>query len=577
MAEAQRWILRKGIPRTLPRQYDGLDPLLAKILYARKMETAEEIRAFLDAGAPLGDPFSMRGMRTAVARLVWAIEKGEPIVVYGDYDADGVTANALLVSALRTLGADVSPYIPDRFGESYGLNDEALDELHARGARIVVTVDCGIRAVKEAAHAAELGLELIITDHHSVPATLPTALAVIDPKQPDCEYPFKELAGVGVAHRLAEALYTVWNAMHPDSQPLDAGQYLDLVAVGTVADIVPLVGENRSLARRGLEALRASPRPGLLALMEAAGVRPEAVDSQAIAFRLGPRLNAAGRMEEEQGADLSFRLLMSEDPDEARHLAADLNQLNEKRQALLDRQVARALEEIGDVGHRKLLFVAGEDYHEGIVGLIASRLAEMYYLPTLVMRAADGKVRGSARSIEGYHITQALETCHDLLERYGGHAQAAGFTLDPQQIEAFRDRIEAHAEARLTDSPLLERRLEVDAIVGLGELTLEAVRALAELEPCGEGNPSPSLATLGLRVLKARVVGSDGKHLRLRLGDGRDAITAIAFRMGHLAEEHPPGGQVDVVYTPSVNEYNGSTSVQMVVQALRPVHERPQG
>jgi len=566
--DEQTWILRRRAPSPLPPQYESLDPLLAKVLYARKLERPEDLEAFLGATtATPPNPFAMRGMRVAVGRLVWGVLHGEPIVVYGDYDTDGVTATALLASALRVLGANVAPYIPDRFGESYGLNTVALDELHNRGIRLVVTVDCGIRATREAAHAAELGLDLIITDHHSVPSELPRALAVIDPKQPGCEYPFKELAGVGVAYRLVEALFTVWNSIRPPGEPLaDAEQFLDLVALGTVGDIVPLVGENRTLVQKGLVMLRGPIRPGISALMGAAGVRPERLSSDDIAFRLGPRLNAAGRLEH---ADLAYRLLVSQAPDESRGLAEELSQINERRQALLDAQVTQALETIGDVGDRSLLFVSGEDYHEGIVGLIASRIVDLHYLPTVVIRSSEGSARGSARSIEGYHITRALETCSDLLERFGGHARAAGFSMRAEHVDALRTRLEEHAKHELDGSPYLQRRLDVDAIVRLDELTLESVRALDDLEPCGEGNPPPTLATVGLQVADVRPVGSDGQHLRLYLSGGGGSMAAIAFRQGHLGESLRVGDYVDVVYTPTLNEYNGTVSVQMVVQALR--------
>lgn len=571
MPAGQAWILRRRTYAEPPPAYAGLDPLLARVLYARKIEDRDDVRAFLGDAPDEGNPFLLRDMRQAVARLLWAVHHGEQIVVYGDYDTDGVTATALLLGALERIGAQARPYIPDRFAEAYGLNMPALDALRAEGAALVVTVDCGIRSVAEAAHATEIGLEMVITDHHSVPELLPEALAVIDPKQPDCPYPFEDLAGVGLAYRLVQALYAAWNAtLPPDEPPAIAEQFLDLVALGTVADIVPLLGENRALVRHGLETLRQTARPGLRALISAAGVTPERLGAQDIAFRLGPRLNAAGRLE---SADLSLGLLTATDPVEGRTLAARLNEINQERQQLLERQVAAAtatLEAEGDPAERPILFVARDDLNEGIVGLIASRLAEQFYLPTLVMRANGEGVRGSARSIEGFHITHALESCSEHLTRFGGHAMAAGFSLATENLEPFRRALEEHAAACLpAGSPLLNRRLDVDVRVPLAALTMESVRALASLEPCGEANPPAVLATTGLTIRDLRPVGREGQHCRLFLADGSAGLAAIAFRMGEIADEYRVGDVVDVAYTPSVNAYNGAESVQLEVQAIR--------
>ncbi len=572
MSAGQAWILRRRSFAEAPPAYAGLDPLLARVLYARKIEDPADVAAFLDGAPDQANPFALTDMPRAVARLLWAVHAGEDIVVYGDYDTDGVTATALVLGALQGLGARARAYIPDRFAEAYGLNVAALSALREEGADLVVTVDCGIRSVEEAAHAAAIGLDLIITDHHSVPAALPQALAVIDPKRPDCPYPFQELAGVGLAYRLAQALYAAWNAtLPPGAPPAEATQFLDLVALGTVGDIVLLGGENRALVRAGLEALRTTARPGLRALIEASGIAAERLDAQDIAFRLGPRLNAAGRL---HNANIALDLLTATDATEGRLLAARLSEINRERQTLLEAQVAAAsatlAAEEGDVGDRTLLFVAREDLNEGIVGLIASRLAEQYYRPTLVMRANGEGVRGSARSIEGFHVTEALEACRQSLTRFGGHAMAAGFSLDPENLGTFRAEIEAVAEEALRDSPLLARRIDVDAIVPLSALTLDGVRALAALEPCGEGNPPPALATQGLRILESRAVGQTGAHLRLVVSDGTATLTAIAFRQGPLAEVYPPSSVADAVYTPALNEYNGQVSVQLIVQTLRP-------
>lgn len=544
-----------------------LDPVLAKVLYARGIDTPEKVAAFLADDGDLGNPFDLPDMAAAVTRLRRARRAGERIVVYGDFDVDGVSATALLVSALCATGADAQPYIPDRFDEAYGLNKPALQRLREQGASLVVTVDCGIRSCAEADFCREIGLDLIITDHHTVPERMPDALAVIDPKRADSRYPFGQLAGVGVAYMLVVALY---RALHstgeaPEGLP-DPQRYLDLVALGTVADMVPLIGTNRMLARRGLARLRETARPGLSALMAAAGVRPEGLRSEDIAFRLGPRINAAGRLEH---AMLAYRLLSADSMAEAQELAQELDRINARRQELLDRQVELARSTFQEPVGCGLLFVAGPDFHEGIVGLIASRLTEAYYRPALVMRADEEGVRGSARSIEGFHITRALDACADLLLRYGGHERAAGFSLAAENLELFRQRVEAHCLAHL-DPTLLQPRQRVDAIVTLAEICEETVLALEALEPTGEENPPPLLATLGLELTALKPVGSEGQHLQLYVSDGLRSLRGIGFRLGHMAKALEQGTKIDVLYTPALELWQGNTYLQMIVHDVRP-------
>ena len=563
----ERWCLRRKASESFPAQVAelNLEPVLAKVLHARKIDTPERVRAFLMEEGALGDPFQMAGMTQAVTRLRRALAGGERIVVYGDFDTDGVSATVLLVSALRLLGGNVEGFIPDRFKEGYGLDVTALGEF--KDARLVVTVDCGVRSAKEVARAQELGLDMIITDHHAPAQELPAALAIIDPKRADCPYPFKDLAGVGVAYRLAEALFRVAARMGQGTQAgLEPEQFLDLVALGTVSDIVPLGGENRQLVRRGLKLMREAPRVGLRALMEAAGMRPEGIDSEAIAFRLGPRLNAAGRLE---NARLAYDLLMSDSQDEARELSGRLSTLNQERQQLLETQVAEAKELLGSTDGRLLLIVGAPTFREGIVGLVASRLTEEFHKPSLVMRHGETTTRGSARSIEGFHITQALDACSELLLQHGGHARAAGFTLPNENLPAFCERLEQYGIEHLNEEMLSRRRL-VDALVSLNEITPETLAALAMLEPFGEGNPEPALATVGLQLKDVRPVGQEGRHLRLEVSDGVQSIPAIAFRQGYLAGEIKPGDMVDLIYRPTLNEWQGQVSLQLVVQAIRP-------
>jgi single-stranded-DNA-specific exonuclease len=569
-----QWYLKRGGKTDLATRMNGLDPILAQVLYARKIDTPELARAFLYPPEDAADPLSMADMAPAVERLLQALRTGEAIAVYGDYDADGVTATALLTLALRALGGEVTPYIPDRFDEAYGLNTPALKALRDRGITLAVTVDCGVRSVEEVAHARASGLDLIITDHHSVPEKLPPAVAVINPRREDSAYPFRELAGVGVAYRLAQALFEAASAAGIAQSPIDADAFLDLVAVGTVADIVPLLGENRVLAQRGLARIRAAARPGIQALAKVAGIAVSETDSIDIAFRLGPRLNAAGRLLTRDdnhgrgGAHLALDLLLTEEPAEAQALAERLDGVNTERQALLENQVARAQNLLGDAEGRPILFVHDPDFPEGIVGLIASRLSDAFYRPALVLRRGTRTSRGSARSVEGIHITQALDENADLLQRWGGHALAAGVTLKTANLQALEERLTAYCAAHLDgigDGP----KQHVDAIVRLDELTHDTPAALALLEPFGADNPEPALATRGLIVRSLRPVGRDGRHLRLYVSDGQRGISAIAFRLGHLAESLAVGDAVDLVYRPTLNVWQGEASLQLVVQAIR--------
>jgi single-stranded-DNA-specific exonuclease len=505
----------------------------------------------------------MTGMNEAVARLQQALAEDDRIVVYGDYDVDGVSATALLVSALRGLGGEAEPYIPDRFSEAYGLNKAALEKLDQEGTDLVVTVDCGIRSAEEVAHAQSLGLDMIVTDHHSVPEEIPPAVAVLDPKRPDCYYRFKELAGVGVAYRLVQALAEAQKVRGLPS--IDPEQFLDLVALGTVADIVPLAEENRSLAHWGLSRMRESPRLGLLKLMEKAGVQPDQVDGEAIGFRLGPRINAAGRLEH---ARLAYRLLMTDEEEDAEELAEQLHEINQERQRLLEQQCRHARELVDGDEDGPALIVDDPGFHEGIVGLIASRLTESFYRPTLVMRRGEGTARGSARSIEGFHITRALDHCSDLLARYGGHAAAAGFSLATDNLPAFRERLASYCAEQI-EADTLQRRVRVDAIVPLTAISDDTPQLLRRMAPFGEGNPPPSLASVDLDLLSLRPVGREDRHLRLSVGDGSRSLSAIAFRQGYVAKTLSLGDKVDVVYTPSLNTYRGRTSLQLVVRAIR--------
>ena len=560
--QSKRWQVAPPVPAADMARYTDLPPLIVQLLHNRNIHDPGEARAFLQGGSTGHSPFELMGMYQAVDRLLEAVRSGESIAVYGDFDTDGVTATALLVQALSALGAQVRPYIPNRVDEGYGLNIDALRTLWRQGVRLVVTVDCGIRSIEEVEQASR-GLDLIVTDHHTVGDELPPAVAVINPKQPGCIYPFKLLAGVGVAYKLAQGLLLAQKRLGKPAA-LAAEDLLDLVALGTVADLVPLLGENRELVRRGLEKLQ-SPRPGVEALMADASLRRGTIDATAIGFRLGPRLNAAGRLED---AMLAYNLLTSTDMLETRELARKLGALNQRRQELTEKTVSEAERQVqkGDPD-AFLHLVASDEFLPGIVGLAASRLTEAYYRPSVVVEIGPEESRGSCRSIPEFHITKALDKCKDLLVRYGGHAAAAGFTVETAKLDALRERLQAIAVEKLSEEDL-RPALKIDVELPLEEVTWATHGLLGMLEPTGMENPQPVLISPGVEVQDKRTLGG-GKHLKLVLRDGKgEARDAIWFRQGPLIDQVP--GRVDVVYTLDANEWNGRRRLQLHVQDLRP-------
>jgi single-stranded-DNA-specific exonuclease len=579
----KRWDVAPPIPR---RQLDRLahatpvNPLVAQILFNRGVTDPVEVEAFLTGRSLFNDPLRMLGMTAAVDRIRRAIRKDEPVVVYGDFDADGVTATALLVQALRAFGARATPYIPHRVDEGYGLNCDALDKIAGWGARLVITVDCGIRSPREVAHGNALGLDMIVTDHHSIfrdeagTEHLPPALAVINPKRAADPYPFKDLAGVGIAFKLAQALLLAEQRQPVGDVPavLEERDLLDLVALGTVADLAPLLGENRFLVQRGLAELRKPRRPGIQAMLDDARLAPRKVDATAIGFVLGPRLNAAGRLDT---ADISYQLLTAPDALTAQPLAEKLSHLNQDRQRLTQEMVAQAKAQIeAGPAERYLYLISAEDFNPGVVGLVAGRLTEELYRPALVAQAGPDETHGSARSIPEFNITAALDQCRDLLRRHGGHAAAAGFAVANENLPLLRARLEEIAARDLAGRDLTPS-LTVDAVVDLSSLDFALQGLLAQLEPCGYGNPQPVLASLGLEVVGHRAVGQDSQHLKLNVRDpdgtgpaGSRAFDAIAFRQGAWLRELPP--RVDLAYTLEINEYNGLRSLQLNVKDIRP-------
>ena len=562
-----KWQVAPSVPAHIQNGLEHIHPILLQTLYNRGISDPGHIQAFLDGRyLESTDPFLLPDMDKAVTRIGQAVRDEEMIIIYGDFDADGVTATVLLTQALRGLGVDrrrVRPYIPDRFEEGYGLNRSALDKLKEMGADLVITVDCGIRSLNEVAYANDLGLDIIVTDHHHLGEAVPPALAVINPKRENSRYPEKMLAGVGIAYKLAQALYqdmvTVDNG--------DVEQFLDLVAIGTVADLAPLQGENRRLVIDGLAVLNQLKRPGLAALASLSGLKKGNMNAESIGFGLGPRINAAGRLKHAYSA---AKLLAANNDHSARQLARELNELNKRRQELTAEFGKKAETMIDPMD---LILIAGdESFAPGVVGLVASRLSEKNYRPAIVLEIGEEFSRGSCRSIAEFHITEALDETADLLVRHGGHAQAAGLTLLNENLGLFSSRMKEIARERLSGLELMPT-ITIDAEISLDEIDWALYETLAKLEPTGYANPTPLFLSKNVEVMSHRVVGQDGSHLQLHLSsrNGSDAhqlLQGIAFRQGAWAAGLPQ--LIDVVYSVNVNEWNGRRSLQLMVQDLRP-------
>jgi single-stranded-DNA-specific exonuclease len=553
----KRWLIAQPLSLEAENALSDYPPILRQILYNRGYPTLEKASAFLDARRPPGtEPEDMLGISEAVDRIGRAIAHHEPIAIYGDYDADGVTATALLVDALEALGADVRGYIPNRFDEGYGLNMEALKNLSEEGIRLIITVDCGIRSLNEAQYAWELGLDLIISDHHHPGAELPAALAIINPKQPDDTYPVKDLAGVGLAYKLAAAFF--------DNRQV-ADDYLDLVALGTVADLAPLVDENRALVRDGLKVIQAPHRQGVMSLIGVTGLAPQKVTASNIGFTLGPRLNAAGRIE---SAYAALTLLTTKDVYMAAKLAQKLEIQNRERQRITQ-EIQEAAERLAtaDEADTFLLFAAHPDFNPGVVGLAASRLLEDYYRPAIVAYKGEEFTRGSCRSIPEFHITDALDQCSELLVRHGGHAAAAGFTVRNENLPQLIERLQAMAKEQLGELDL-RPTMYADLQISLSDLHPEILEYLDRLQPTGYGNRSAHFVSRDLRVTRSRTVGRDSSHLKFSVTDGHITYDAIAFRQGYWQEDMPP--LVDLLYRYERNEFNGRVNLQLNVRDIKP-------
>lgn len=555
---AHRWARRLGV-----------SPIVAQILLNRGLRTPEEGLRFLAADwSGWHDASLLPDMAKAVQRLKEAVRRREAVLVYGDYDVDGTAGGALLATFLHRLGAQPLYYVPHRMEEGYGLHNTGIDAALAEGARLIVTVDCGITAHKEVAYARSQGVEVIITDHHEPHETLPAALAVIDPKRKDSPYPDPHLAGVGVAFKLAVALAREFGI----GLEAMAEEFLDLVALGTVADVVPLVGENRLLVKQGLPRLAQSPRTGIQQLLKVCGLEGKPLSTYHIGFIVGPRLNAAGRMDTAQGA---FELLTTSDPLRAYELSRYLHRLNYERQQEEGRTLEEALRRMGaecDLSREPGIVLASEEWHIGVIGIVASRLVERFHRPTVLIAVEGEEGKGSARSIPPFPLHEALHQCRDVLLKCGGHAQAAGLSLEARRIGEFRRRFNEVARAWLKEEDL-RPVLEIDALVAPRALDGRLYQELEALGPFGPGNPRPVLACRGLRIRHIQPLGPDRKHLRLVVEAEGRLWEGIAWRKAAWAEALREGDWVALAFTLRQDDWHGETRLQLEVKDVRRMEE----
>ena len=535
----------------------GYPPLSAMILAARGLTDPVKACAYLSCTAALPDPFLMTDMDLAAGRVGLAIDRGEKIAVFGDYDVDGITATCMLTDFLRRQGADVRSYIPSRLEEGYGLNPIAIGQLHAEGVKLIVSVDCGITAIDEAELCRELGIDLVITDHHECKDRLPAAAAVVDPHRPDGGYPHKNLSGVGVAFKLACALSGDQEAVLND--------YADMVCLGTVADVMLLQGENRVFVARGLQSLRNTKRPGIAALMRESGCAQETVNASTIGYNLAPRINAAGRMGQ---IELALNLFLTNDENEAADLARQLCDLNRQRQAVESQIYTQAVSMLPDGQPPEAIVLADDTWHQGVVGIVASRMAEEYCCPAFLICLDGEHGKASSRSFGGFNLFSSLTALAPLLESYGGHELAAGFTISRRNIPRFREDICAMAASYYADAGP-RTVLEVDCAIPPELMTVRNVDKLSILEPCGNGCPKPVFAMERLTVERITMVGG-GRHMRLRLRSGQYTLGAIYFSATPESVSIEQGDLVDVAFNAQVNEFRGERTVQMNVLDIRP-------
>ncbi len=554
-----RWNLLPPAPDKHLDSSSGFPPLLAQLLYNRGVREPSQLEPFLTADKRLSaDPSLLPDMNLAVARIYRALLSGENIAIYGDFDADGITATALLVKGLSSLGGRVTPYIPHRLTEGYGLKTAALENLHNRGVSLVITVDCGITAVAEVKRAKRAKLDIVITDHHTPLSEIPPAVAVVNPKRADSSYPFSELTGAGVATKLLEA---VFESLGKQEQ---VDETLDLVALGTVADMAPLWGENRYWVKQGLKLINTNPRLGIREIITQAGLTVGSLDAESISWTIAPRLNAAGRLAH---AMTSYRLLMTDSPTEARGLAIWLEQKNEERQKLTSKALNKARAQVLAEGISPLLIASDRDYPVGIAGLVAGKLAEEFYRPSVVIRTGEFTSSGSCRSIPEFNIILALNQCRSLLSQFGGHSQAAGFILPTKNLARLKQHLGELATTQLAGVDL-HPQLDIDAEARLPELTGNTFNIIQQLAPFGRGNPPPIFLTKGAEVVDCQTMGSNGEHLRFKLRQDGVIWDGVGFRMGgYRAEFTSP---LDIVYSIEIDRWRGEERLRLNILDFAP-------
>ncbi|WP_251549326.1 single-stranded-DNA-specific exonuclease RecJ [Neobacillus muris] len=555
-----RWVVQEPDQYLVKKLETELNitPLTASLLVNRGLDTVDSARYFLFGKDEFHDPYLLKGMDLAVSRIRLAIDKQEPILIYGDYDADGVSSTSVLMITLRELGANVQFYIPNRFTEGYGPNEAAFRHAAEIGIKLIVTVDTGIAAVHEAAVAKDLGLDLIITDHHEPGPVLPEALAIIHPKLPDSVYPFRELAGVGVAFKLAHALY----GKLPD-------HLLEIAVIGTIADLVSLKDENRLIAKKGLQNLKSTDNVGLKALLKIAGVNSMSINEETIGFSIAPRINAVGRLAD---ADLAVELILTQDPIEAEQLAEEMEALNKTRQSIVNAITDEAMDEVEKHyldDANKVLVVGKEGWNAGVIGIVASRLVEKYYRPTIVLSfdKEKGLAKGSARSIAGFDMFQNLSACRDILPHFGGHPMAAGMTLNLDDVDVLRDRLNELADSVLTDEDFVPVTF-LDLEVSLEEVDLTALEEMNLLSPFGMDNAKPKVLIQNAEISNIRKIGSDQSHLKVLLNDNGASLDGIGFGLGPLVDEISPAAKISLIGELSVNEWNNIRKPQIFVQDM---------
>ena len=554
-----RWNLLPPVPDKHLTTISDFPPLIVQLLYNRGLTEPSQLEIFITSDKRLsGNPFLLSDMHQAVARIYRALLCGENIAIYGDFDVDGIVGTALLAQGLSTLGGKVTPYIPHRLTEGYGLKTAALENLYREGISLVITVDCGITALPEVKKARRMGLDIIITDHHTPLPEIPPAIAIINPKLPNTNYPFSELAGVGVALKLLQALFQGMGK----EELLD--ELIDLVALGTIGDMMPLVGENRYLVKQGLRLINTTPRLGVREMVTQAGLNIGSLDAGSISWVLAPRLNAAGRLEH---AMSSYKLLMTNSPQEAHSLAIWLEGKNTERQKLTAKALAKAREQILAKGISPLLLASDKDCPVGIVGLVAGRLSEEFYRPAIVIKTGEQVSTGSCRSIPEFNIILALNQCSSLFTQFGGHSQAAGFTLPTKNLPRFQQTLSQLAATQLAGVDL-RPHLDIDAEVALPDLSGGTLQTIQQLAPFGQGNPAPIFLSRRVRVIDCHTMGNNGEHLRMKLKQGSTMWDGVGFRLGNYQAEI--SSPLDIVYNLEIDRWGGEERLRLNILDLAP-------